>query len=159
MYQDDSRSFRPRPPDPQMIFVFRSVESFFNNVPFAPHVIHKPRFMARLRLPPKHKDFPHPALLHAICAVTARFIGGVVLLPADPCVLMAKPRFPTDDRNQLPIENARPVWNGYGVPPSAGLTPGRDEDFGQIHLSWSRMYIDKVSMDHSRLGVQKAKWR
>jgi len=29
--------------------------------------------MTRLALPPSHPDFPHPALLHAICAVAARY--------------------------------------------------------------------------------------
>lgn len=33
--------------------------------------------MARLALPPTHKDFPSPALLHAICAVTARYSAAV----------------------------------------------------------------------------------
>ena len=33
--------------------------------------------MARLALPPRHPDFPHPALLHAICAVAARYSAAV----------------------------------------------------------------------------------
>jgi hypothetical protein len=34
-------------------------------------------FCARLSLPPSHVHFPHPALLHAICAVAARYSAAV----------------------------------------------------------------------------------
>lgn len=33
--------------------------------------------MARLALPPRHPNFPHAALLHAICAVAARYSAAV----------------------------------------------------------------------------------
>jgi hypothetical protein len=34
-------------------------------------------FRSRLSLPPSHVHFPHPALLHAICAVAARYSAAV----------------------------------------------------------------------------------
>ena len=36
----------------------RIVEAFFSSVGFANLVLNKPRFLARLALPPKHKNFP-----------------------------------------------------------------------------------------------------
>lgn len=31
-------------------------------------MMHRPRLLARMALPPTHQNFPHPALLHAICS-------------------------------------------------------------------------------------------
>jgi hypothetical protein len=47
------------------------VEAFFELVPNMPRVLHRSRFLARLALPPTHSNFPHPALIHAICAAAA----------------------------------------------------------------------------------------
>jgi hypothetical protein len=33
--------------------------------------MHKARLLARMALPPTHSNFPHPALIHAICAASA----------------------------------------------------------------------------------------
>lgn len=54
-----------------------SVQVFFTMVPFISRLIHQPKFMPRLQLPPRHANFPHPALLHAICAVSARYSAAV----------------------------------------------------------------------------------
>ncbi|WWC92412.1 uncharacterized protein L201_007369 [Kwoniella dendrophila CBS 6074] len=53
------------------------VETFFNMVPSVPRVLHRQSFLARLALPPTHTDFPHVALLHAICASAARYTAAV----------------------------------------------------------------------------------
>lgn len=50
------------------------VEAFFEIVPNIPRILHRARFMARLALPPTHSNFPHPALLHAICSLTSSWI-------------------------------------------------------------------------------------
>ncbi|GMK55398.1 hypothetical protein CspeluHIS016_0204540 [Cutaneotrichosporon spelunceum] len=50
------------------------LEVFFEIVPNIPRILHRARFMARLNLPPTHSNFPHPALLHAICSLTAAWI-------------------------------------------------------------------------------------
>jgi hypothetical protein len=36
-------------------------------------MLHKPTLLTNLNYPPTHPDFPHPALLHAICATASRF--------------------------------------------------------------------------------------
>ncbi|BEI93175.1 uncharacterized protein CcaverHIS019_0508030 [Cutaneotrichosporon cavernicola] len=50
------------------------LEVFFEIVPNIPRILNRARFMARLNLPPTHSNFPHPALLHAICSLTASWI-------------------------------------------------------------------------------------
>lgn len=46
-------------------------------MPSIPRILHKQMFRSRLSLPPSHVHFPHPALLHAICAVAARYSAAV----------------------------------------------------------------------------------
>ncbi|RXK41931.1 hypothetical protein M231_00652 [Tremella mesenterica] len=65
----------PQLPTPTM--VDHMVNTFFSVVPSTPRLLHRQRFQARLTLPPTHPDFPHPALLHAICAVAARYTAAV----------------------------------------------------------------------------------
>jgi hypothetical protein len=40
-------------------------------------MINRANLTARLALPPTHADFPHRALLHAICAVSGRYSAAV----------------------------------------------------------------------------------
>ncbi len=56
-------------------------------VPSVSRVIHRATFTARLALPPTHTNFPHTALLHAICAVAARFSAAVYTAPVEEVVL------------------------------------------------------------------------
>lgn len=49
------------------------VDAFFRCDPCGSRIIHRPSFMACLALPPTHPDFPHSALLHAICASASRW--------------------------------------------------------------------------------------
>lgn len=46
-------------------------------VPSVSRLIHRQSFFIRLTLPPLHPEFPHVSLLHAICAVAARFSAAV----------------------------------------------------------------------------------
>lgn len=46
-------------------------------------MIHKGSFLTRVRLPPTHKNFPHAALLHAICAVAASHTAWVNSVPPE----------------------------------------------------------------------------
>ena len=39
------------------------VQSFFDSVPFSTEILSRTRFMARLSMPPTHRDFPHPVSL------------------------------------------------------------------------------------------------
>lgn len=36
-------------------------------------MLHRPTLLSNLNYPPTHPDFPHPALLHAICATASRY--------------------------------------------------------------------------------------
>jgi hypothetical protein len=54
-----------------------STHTVFNSIPAISRLLHRPSFIARLSLPPTHPDFPHSALLHAICAVAARYSATV----------------------------------------------------------------------------------
>ncbi|KDN46505.1 LOW QUALITY PROTEIN: hypothetical protein RSAG8_04158, partial [Rhizoctonia solani AG-8 WAC10335] len=49
------------------------VRTFFASHALAPHLLHRPTFLARLALPPTHAAFPAPSLLHAISAVGALY--------------------------------------------------------------------------------------
>ncbi|CAE7122601.1 unnamed protein product [Rhizoctonia solani] len=49
------------------------VRTFFASHALAPHLLHRPTFLARLALPPTHAAFPAPSLLHAIAAVGALY--------------------------------------------------------------------------------------
>ncbi|KAG8969215.1 hypothetical protein FRC05_001179 [Tulasnella sp. 425] len=49
------------------------VETFFSSVPLASRLIHKPTFMASLRLVPTSASFPPVSLLHAICGIASLY--------------------------------------------------------------------------------------
>ena len=127
------------------------VEAFFTHVPFATDLLNKPRFLSRLGLPPSHRDFPHPAVLHAICAATSRFVGSLDLLPiAGYAVNPMSCDYPRlANKNETPMDR-RPIWNGDGPRPPIDVvrnghiyTPGIDGDFGQVHSSWARIYAEE----------------
>lgn len=46
-------------------------------------MIHKGNLLYRARLPPTNKNFPHPSLLHAICAIAAPHTAWVTSVPPD----------------------------------------------------------------------------
>ncbi|KAJ1300998.1 hypothetical protein OPQ81_003421 [Rhizoctonia solani] len=54
---------------PEPYVLTHLVRTFFASHALAPHLLHRPTFLARLALPPTHAAFPAPALLHAIAAV------------------------------------------------------------------------------------------
>ncbi|KIO22818.1 hypothetical protein M407DRAFT_27692 [Tulasnella calospora MUT 4182] len=58
------------PPPPVL---FHLVETFFSSVPLASRLLHKPTFMLNIRQVPTSPDFPHVALLHAICGLAALY--------------------------------------------------------------------------------------
>jgi hypothetical protein len=41
-------------------------------------MLHRPRLLARMALPPTHQNFPHPSLLHAICACASLWCAPAV---------------------------------------------------------------------------------
>jgi hypothetical protein len=54
---------------------------FLSSVPVVQGLFNTGRFLSRLSLPPTHDNFPHPAVLHAVCAVAARYTAYVALSP------------------------------------------------------------------------------
>ncbi|KAL1412647.1 hypothetical protein Q8F55_000394 [Vanrija albida] len=71
----------PRLPTPAMLE--HLVGTFFTMVPSISRILHRKSFMARLALPPTHANFPHTGLLHAICAVTARYSAAVYTISVE----------------------------------------------------------------------------
>ena len=59
------------------------IETFFTCVPQIPRMIHRGNLLYRVRLPPTHKDFPHPSLLHSICAIAATHTAWVNSIPPE----------------------------------------------------------------------------
>ncbi|RXK38329.1 hypothetical protein M231_04371 [Tremella mesenterica] len=59
----------PNLPEPNIVNDL--VEAFFELAPNVSRLLHRSRFLARLALPPTHSNFPHAALIHAICAASA----------------------------------------------------------------------------------------
>lgn len=59
------------------------VEIFFSHAPQLPRMIHRPTLLTRLRLAPTNRNFPHPSLLHAICAYAAPYTAWVNSLAPD----------------------------------------------------------------------------
>ncbi|WVQ71532.1 hypothetical protein IAR50_001071 [Cryptococcus sp. DSM 104548] len=57
-------------PEPNIV---NELVDAFDHVPNLPRILHRARFLARLALPPTHANFPHPSLIHAICASAAAF--------------------------------------------------------------------------------------
>lgn len=102
--------YPPHLPAPGMME--RCVETFFNKCPMAPHLLHRGRFISRLSLPPTHENYPHPAILHAVLAVAAFYLGGeIYLIPAQergliPNLLERSKR----NKNGLSSDR-RPVWD------------------------------------------------
>jgi hypothetical protein len=50
-----------------------SIDIYFKCDPCSSRMLHKPSLMNAINLAPTHPDFPHPALLHAICATASRW--------------------------------------------------------------------------------------
>ena len=57
------------------------VDAFFSCEVNARHLFHVPTFRASLALPPSHAQFPHTAVLHAICAVGSLYSAAIPPAP------------------------------------------------------------------------------
>jgi hypothetical protein len=68
---------------PTLLMLMARIETFFSCVPQIPRMIHKGNLIYRVRLPPTHKDFPHPSLLHAICGIAASHTAWVNSIPPE----------------------------------------------------------------------------
>ncbi|WVQ75984.1 hypothetical protein IAR50_005620 [Cryptococcus sp. DSM 104548] len=62
---------------PSPILVNHLVDVFFTMVPSISRTIHRTSLLTRLSFPPTHSEFPHLALIHAICAVASRHSAAI----------------------------------------------------------------------------------
>ncbi|OBZ80089.1 hypothetical protein A0H81_00957 [Grifola frondosa] len=70
----------PDLPEPDVLSHYVNV--FFKCDPCGSRVLHRPSFLASLHLHPKDPNYPHPAILHAICASASRWAShDIVTLP------------------------------------------------------------------------------
>ncbi|RDX52046.1 hypothetical protein OH76DRAFT_238690 [Lentinus brumalis] len=70
----------PDLPDPDTLDHY--IEVFFKCDPCGSRVLHKPSFLASMHLHPKDENYPHPAILHAICASASRWTTqDIITLP------------------------------------------------------------------------------
>ncbi|KAF9015259.1 hypothetical protein BDQ17DRAFT_1340748 [Cyathus striatus] len=72
--------WNPDLPDPATLNHY--IDIFFRCDPCGSRVLHRPSFLASMHLSPRDPDFPHSAILHAICAAASRWSPqNVVTLP------------------------------------------------------------------------------
>ncbi|TEB39284.1 hypothetical protein FA13DRAFT_1656590 [Coprinellus micaceus] len=72
--------WNPDLPDPARLNTY--IDVFFKNDPCGSRVLHKPSFLAAMKLSPKDPGFPHSSILHAICASASRWYPqDVITLP------------------------------------------------------------------------------
>ena len=151
-------SWPPHLPHPGLMDHLAQV--FLNSVPVVHGLFHPGRFLTRLSLPPSHTDFPHPAILHAICAVSARYTAYVSLLldAYSLCVadltLFAHPYSvvqvaPPDRFKPQLTRSAAERLAEKPLPTSDGLGQLADgaDDFATIHAKWAQIYFQS-SIDH-----------
>lgn len=68
-------------PEPHILDHY--IEIFFRCDPCGPRILHRPSFLAAMRLHPRDPSFPHSAILHAICACASRWSSRNVALQPD----------------------------------------------------------------------------
>ncbi|KAI0080084.1 hypothetical protein K474DRAFT_1638510 [Panus rudis PR-1116 ss-1] len=68
---------------PRIDILSHYVEVFFRCDPCGSRVLHRPSFLASLQLHPKDPNFPHSAILHAICASASRWSSHDVVTSPD----------------------------------------------------------------------------
>ncbi|KAH7911949.1 hypothetical protein BJ138DRAFT_1062114 [Hygrophoropsis aurantiaca] len=72
--------WNPDLPEPHILEHY--VDVFFKCDPCGPRILHRPSFLASLRLHPRDPSFPHSAILHAICASASRWSSrNVAVMP------------------------------------------------------------------------------
>ncbi|KAG8886060.1 hypothetical protein FRB97_007936 [Tulasnella sp. 331] len=71
LFQIIDPSWPEKIPPPELLH--HLVETFFACVPHAHRVIHRPTFMNSLLEHPSSFNFPHPVVLHAICAISSLY--------------------------------------------------------------------------------------
>ncbi|KAG9047467.1 hypothetical protein FS837_002181 [Tulasnella sp. UAMH 9824] len=122
---------------PPPLVLHHLVEIFFNSVPLASRLIHKPTFMLGLRQVPTSPDFPHVALLHAICGLASLYSPIITDPTKDP----ANAHFPSGSFNSAIIfrPNAEEGVQGKHYFPKSlqDIMDIGEEGFGAAHIRWA----------------------
>lgn len=99
-------------------------------VPSVSRILNRESLIARLGLPPQHANFPHLALLHAICAITARYTAAVHTVPVDEMI--------SNTNDELAGKRRVPAnMTGEDVAASQRCFGERHSLFAQLEMRWS----------------------
>lgn len=122
---------------PPPLVLHHLVEIFFNSVPLASRLIHKPTFMLGLRQVPTSPEFPHVALLHAICGLASLYSPIITDERNDP----DSAHFPSGSFNSAIIfrPNAGEGVQGKHYFPKSlqDIMDIGEEGFGAAHIRWA----------------------
>ncbi|RSH86973.1 hypothetical protein EHS25_003461 [Saitozyma podzolica] len=131
----------PKLPTPAMLD--HLVNVFFTSVPSIPRILHKQMFRSRLSLPPSHVHFPHPALLHAICAVAARYSAAVKIDSVAESIARYNAGFetPEDDIAAISCFAERNTRYAISEMKRAGMLKGR-KFFEMLQAQQSAKWVD-----------------
>ncbi|KAH8120305.1 hypothetical protein DFH11DRAFT_1559424 [Phellopilus nigrolimitatus] len=106
------------------------VEVFFAFHPHSNRMFHGPSFLASLSLPPSHSEFPHIAILHAVCAVGSFY---TIAVPPPPLPNFAET--PADDLFQTAYKRRKAM----------------PDSFGELHAKFATLAIDESTVLGERL--------
>lgn len=106
-------------------------------VPSISRLIHRQTFQARLLLRPTHPNFPHTALLHAICAVSARYSAAVKTCAPEDYIARQDAKL---------WEQKRPGPGGLGVEDSIGM----EECFGERNMRYAQLECTRLDNTNGR---------
>ncbi|KAL7412011.1 hypothetical protein BDY24DRAFT_394313 [Mrakia frigida] len=126
--------YPPHLPSPG--FLQHVVEVYFNAVPMSNYLLNRTRFVTRMALPPTHELFPHPAVLHSICAIAARYTSLPLHAPADVIRDAPLSKKARSKRSRLD-EGSKPTKDGLTAPIDD------EDDFGAIHAQWTKIYFEQ----------------
>jgi len=129
------------PPD----LLLHLVDTFFACAPFASHIVHQPTFMANLLKPAASPDFPHVALLHAICAMASLYTPVIVEVPADPETNKGTTFFHTG------IQKVPQPMPRYLPKTVEDILGDEDTGFGATQMRWCTMAVNAAARDGDRL--------
>ncbi|KAG9047466.1 hypothetical protein FS837_002180 [Tulasnella sp. UAMH 9824] len=149
---------------PPPMVLYHLVDVFFDSVPLADRLIHKPTFMVGLRQVPTSPEFPHVALLHAICGLASLY-SPVISDPKED-VLSQPPDFPSKSSAFYPILVLRPnakegIQRKHYFPKSLeDIIDLGEEGFGAAHIRWAAASLRLAVLQGDRLLqlVQAAIW-
>ncbi|KAG8963644.1 hypothetical protein FRC05_004578 [Tulasnella sp. 425] len=135
----------PNLPSPTVLY--HLVETFFTSVPLASRLVHKPTFMIALQQLPTSLDFPHVALIHAICGLASLYSPII----ADPKLDRAKANAAGGlfgPNLSMPVGPADGIHGKNHFPKTLyDLRGDWDEGFGIAHIRLASMGL--------RLSVQE----